>query len=281
MYFYIKLVCLFGLFLLRALAKDIPYDVNYNIIFGNQQVVSFNQGRELQISMDQSSGSGIGSKENYGSGFFHMKIKLPNRDSAGVVIAFYLHSNTYNNDEIDFEFLGNREGKPYSLQTNVFVNGGGNREQRVHLWFDPTAEFHNYKIMWNEHQIVFYVDNIPIRVFKNNENIGVGYPKQPMQLLATIWDGDGWATDGGLTKTNWSFAPFKAYFQDFKIGGCPIINSNTNNCNSQGYWWNQRNYWRLSSSQRKLYDEYRVNYKTYDYCDDMIRYPTPPLECVS
>lgn len=65
-----------------------------------------------------------------------------------------LHSNTYNNDEIDFEFLGNREGKPYSLQTNVFVNGVGSREQRVHLWFDPTAEFHNYKIMWNEHQIV-------------------------------------------------------------------------------------------------------------------------------
>lgn len=56
MYVYIKLVCLFGIFLLRALAKDIPYDVNYNIIFGNQHVVSFNQGRELQISMDKSSG---------------------------------------------------------------------------------------------------------------------------------------------------------------------------------------------------------------------------------
>lgn len=57
MYFYIKLVCLFGLFLVRALDKDVPYDVNYNVIFGNEHVVSFNQGRELQISMDKSSGN--------------------------------------------------------------------------------------------------------------------------------------------------------------------------------------------------------------------------------
>ena len=125
------------------------------------------------------------------------------------------------------------------------------------------------------------MENIPIRVFKNNEKIGVGYPRQPMQLLATIWGGDDWATDGGLTKTNWSFAPFKAYFEDFNIVGCPIIKLNTNNCNSQSYWWNQKIYWRLSITQKKLYEKYRVNYKTYDYCDDRIRYPTPPLECVS
>lgn len=129
----------------------------------------------------------------------------------------------------------------------------------------------------------FYVENIPIRVFKNNENIGVGYPKQPMQVLGTIWDGESWATDGGLTKTNWSFAPFKAHFQDFKIGGCPIINSNNNNnnCNSQNYWWNQRKYWKLSSTLGKIYQEYRAKYKIYDYCDDRARFPIPSPECVT
>ncbi|XP_059298463.1 xyloglucan endotransglucosylase/hydrolase protein 2-like [Lycium ferocissimum] len=286
MYSSIKFVYLFGLLQLIALAsiaKDVPYDVNYKIIYGNQNVVSFNQGRELQISMDKSSGSGFESKVKYGSGFFHMRIKLPDRDSAGVVIAFYLHSNTNNHDEVDFEFLGNREGKSYTLHTNVFTNGEGNREQRMHLWFDPTADFHNYKIMWNDHQIVLFVDNIPIRVFKNNANIGVSYPQQPMQIMATIWDGDSWATDGGNTKTDYSFAPFKAHFQDFNIVGCPIISSNNDAyiCNSQSYWWNQSKYWKLSSKQRKLYEEYRAKYITYDYCDDESRFPTTPPECVS
>jgi xyloglucan:xyloglucosyl transferase len=60
----------------------------------------------------------------------------------------------YTQDELDFEFLGNREGKPIILQTNVITNGDANREQRILFWFDPTADFHDYKILWNQHQIV-------------------------------------------------------------------------------------------------------------------------------
>lgn len=58
-------------------------------------------------------------------------------------------------DELDFEFLGNRQGKPITLQTNVFANGIGNREQRTFLWFDPTTDFHDYRILWNSHQVVY------------------------------------------------------------------------------------------------------------------------------
>jgi xyloglucan:xyloglucosyl transferase len=57
-------------------------------------------------------------------------------------------------DEVDFEFLGDEDGKPITLQTNVFVNGHGSREQRLHLWFDPAADFHDYKILWNPYQLV-------------------------------------------------------------------------------------------------------------------------------
>jgi xyloglucan:xyloglucosyl transferase len=63
-------------------------------------------------------------------------------------------------DEIDIEFLGTTPGKPYTLQTNVYVNGTGDgpiltgRELRFHLWFDPTEDFHTYSILWTPNYIM-------------------------------------------------------------------------------------------------------------------------------
>ncbi|PIN08218.1 Xyloglucan:xyloglucosyl transferase [Handroanthus impetiginosus] len=265
-----------------ARSKNVPFDLNYEVTWGNDHVSILNQESEVQLSMDAQSGAGFGSKLSYGSGFFSMKIKIPNKDSAGVVTAFYLTSNGNNHDELDFEFLGNKEGKPITLQTNVFVNGEGNREQRIHLWFDPTADFHTYKILWNQYQIVFYVDNIPIRVFKNNTNIRVKYPTQSMQVEASLWNGDSWATDGGQTKTDWSNAPFRAHFQGFNIDGCSLLSQSSNNagnCYGSNYWWNERKYWKLDNNQEKEYEKVREKYMNYDYCDDREKHPNISPEC--
>ncbi|KAF5936016.1 hypothetical protein HYC85_027145 [Camellia sinensis] len=113
-------------------------------------------------------------------------IKLPANDFGGVVTAFYLKSE---DSELDFEFLGNRKGKPIRVQTNLFC------------------------------------DEYPIRVFKNNRRDGVGFLTQPMQLMATIWDEDSWATNGGKTKIIWAHAPFISHFRGFAIDECPYDSS--------------------------------------------------------
>lgn len=132
----------------------------------------------------------------------------------------------------------------------------------------------------------FYVDDIPIRVFMNYESIGVDYPSKPMQIEASLWNGESWATDGGQTKINWSYAPFQAHFQGFDINGCPaeaeaVIDNTDQQCYSSDlYWWNSKKFWKLDSTQRRKYDNVRKNYMNYDYCSDRARYPNPPKECL-
>lgn len=59
-------------------------------------------------------------------------------------------------DELDFEFLGNIEGKEWRVQTNVYGNGSVSRgrEERYLLWFDPSREFHQYSILWTVKNIM-------------------------------------------------------------------------------------------------------------------------------
>nr|GMD20352.1 xyloglucan endotransglucosylase/hydrolase protein 31-like [Ipomoea batatas] len=124
---------------------------------------SLDQGT-LSIWLDKAhGGSGFKSLKSYGSGYIGASIKLQPGYTAGVITCLYLsnieqHPNDH--DEIDIEFLGTTPGKPYTLQTNVYMKGsgdGGNiigREVRFNLWFDPTQDFHHYAILWNPSEIM-------------------------------------------------------------------------------------------------------------------------------
>lgn len=127
----------------------------------------------------------------------------------------------------------------------------------------------------------FFIDDIPIRIFKNNGHKGVGYPTKAMQVIVSLWDGSSWATDGGREKVNWSSAPFQAHFQDFNIDGCVSTPDSPNKeCYSQKHWWNTEKHWLLNAQQQKAYDDIRKKFMTYDYCADRNRYPYPPPECI-
>ena len=71
------------------------------------------------------------------------------------------------------------------------------------------ADFYEYLVLWKKRQIVFYVDETPIRVFKNNkQTLGTDYPNsQPVGIFSTIWNGENWATNDGWVKLNWTHAP--------------------------------------------------------------------------
>ncbi|XP_073039426.1 xyloglucan endotransglucosylase protein 2 [Primulina eburnea] len=278
----------YGLFMLISVAfgasprkpVDVPFGRNYIPTWALDHIKYFNGGSQIQLHLDKYTGTGFQSKGSYLFGHFSMHIKMVPGDSAGTVTAFYLSSQSSEHDEIDFEFLGNRTGQPYILQTNVYTGGKGDREQRIFLWFDPTQNYHAYSILWNLYQIVFLVDDVPIRVFKNSRDLGVKFPfDQPMKLYSSLWNADDWATRGGLEKTDWSKAPFVASYKGFHIDGCEA-SVQAKFCDTQGKrWWDQKEFQDLDSYQWRRLRWVHNKYTIYNYCNDRTRYPITPLEC--
>ncbi|PKI71609.1 hypothetical protein CRG98_007932 [Punica granatum] len=258
------------------------FNKDFFVMWSPSHVNTSSDGRTRSLILDKDTGAGFASNEMFLFGQIDMQIKLIPGYSAGTVLAFYLSSDQPNRDEIDFEFLGNVTGQPYILQTNVYSDGFDNREERIYLWFDPTEDFHNYSILWNLHQIVFSVDSIPIRTFRNHADKGVAFPRwQPMSIKATLWNGDSWATRGGKDKVDWSKSPFIVSFANYTIDSC-IWRGNPRFCrsNSPGNWWNWEDFSSLTPIQKRWFKWVRRYHMIYDYCQDNERFQgNLPKEC--
>ncbi|MQM01646.1 hypothetical protein Taro_034405 [Colocasia esculenta] len=280
---------------------------DFDITWGDGRARVLDHGQLLTLSLDRFLGSGFQSKEEYLFGKVDMQIKLVPGNSAGTVAACYvstplcdcyliyrrclvmfhqtgacfvcaqLQSGGPARDEIDFEFLGNLSGEPYTVHTNIYTQGKGEREQQFHLWFDPTGDFHSYSILWNRHHVVsvpsFAVDGIPIRDFKNMARAGVAFPRrQPMRLFCSLWSADEWATRGGLIKTDWSRAPFVASYRGFRVSPCPTPPG----CGAGAAWLGRA----LDPASRRRLRWVRGRHMIYDYCADARRFPQDrPPEC--
>ncbi|KAK7319002.1 hypothetical protein RJT34_03711 [Clitoria ternatea] len=267
---------LFGIVLSTMVGSSVgSFYQDFDLTWGDNRAKIFNGGQLLSLSLDKVSGSGFQSKKEYLFGRIDMQLKLVAGNSAGTVTAYYLSSQGPTHDEIDFEFLGNLSGDPYILHTNIFTQGKGNREQQFYLWFDPTRNFHTYSIIWKPQHIIFLVDNIPIRVFKNAESLGVPFPKnQPMRIYSSLWSADDWATRGGLVKTDWSKAPFTAYYRNFKA---TQLSSSKSSITNSGAEWEANE---LDAYGRRRLRWVQKYFMIYNYCNDLKRFPQGlPAEC--
>ncbi|KQK17341.1 probable xyloglucan endotransglucosylase/hydrolase protein 25 [Brachypodium distachyon] len=275
-------------FTLAAAAAS--FDKEFDITWGDGRGKILNNGELLTLALDRTSGSGFQSKREYLFGKIDMQLKLVPGNSAGTVTAYYLSSQGPTHDEIDFEFLGNVTGEPYTLHTNVFTQGQGNREMQFRLWYDPTKDFHTYSILWNPKHIIFMVDDMPIRDFRNLEGKGIAFPKsQPMRLYSSLWNADDWATQGGRVKTDWSHAPFSASYRGFRADACVVVAAagGKTRCGASvgtegtaavaGDWYNQE----LDLTRQQRMRWVQSNYMIYNYCTDPKRFAqgVPPAEC--
>ncbi|KAL3502893.1 hypothetical protein ACH5RR_037342 [Cinchona calisaya] len=255
-----------------------------NINWGEEKAQILDRGQLVTLTLDQYSGSGFQSKDEYLFGRADMQLKLVPGDSAGTVTAFYLSSLGPGHDEIDFEFLGNVSGEPYIVHTNIYTDGHAGREQQFYLWFDPRQDFHTYSIIWNPQRVIFLVDEFPVRVYTNYESLGVPYPsRKPMRLYSSIWNGDSWATQSGKVKIDWTKAPFTASYRNLKIDAC-VWESTSSTCDSESEstnsspsktWMNQQ----LDEGGKMNLQWVQKNYMVYNYCTDYEFIHGVPLEC--
>ncbi|KAF7091429.1 hypothetical protein CFC21_094010 [Triticum aestivum] len=234
----------------------------------------------LALCLDQTHGSGFHSKEAFLYARFDVDLMLVPDNSAGTVTTLYLMPEDVPwdyHDEVDLEFLGNVTGEPYTLHTNIFANGVGNREEQFRLWFDPAADFHTYSIDWNPKRITILVDGVPIRSFRNKEEHGVAFPTwQKMRLHGSLWNADDWATQGGRVKTDWSEAPFFAHYRNLRVSWCrPSPGVAWCGDEPPGSTWFDRGL--DAAALRRARDAHMI----YDYCKDVQRYRWSglPKEC--
>ncbi|TVU42059.1 hypothetical protein EJB05_08443, partial [Eragrostis curvula] len=228
---------------------------SFDKMWGDIQVFYDSTGHQIMsMTLDRWTTSAFRSKSLYLFGRFDIEIKLVPKDSAGTVTTLYMVTEGpwQYHDEIDLEFLGNTTGEPYTLHTNIYAKGKGGREKQHRLWFDPTQDFNTYSIIWNS----------------------------PHEVVCQHLNADDWATQGGRIKTDWSQAPFTAFFRNYSATACVPYKTAwiCGQGSSDSSWFSQE----LDEDGQQKMQDVDNQYKIYDYCTDSRRFPNGyPQQCGS
>ncbi|KAJ0018186.1 hypothetical protein Pint_10106 [Pistacia integerrima] len=186
-------------------------------------------GKSLSLTLDKTSGSGFRSKREYLFGRIDMELKPFWRLAAGLSLIIYLLKDhimtrltssswgTQVANHILSTLMCTLKGR--GTGSNSFTYGSTQPKN-----FTPILLYGilnaSCKIYFDD-RISFLVDNIPIREYNNEEAIGVPFPsKHLMRVYSSLWGLRPMGNRGGLVKTNWSSAPFTAYYRNFNANAC-------------------------------------------------------------
>lgn len=143
----------------------------------NKDNVSVSDGY-LKITMPKNTfdGGEIYTRELQNYGTFEARMKLPNAPTS--ITGFFLYKAPDYFYEIDIEIYNEPDG---TLLLTTYSDGKKNNAYVGKVNFDPTKDFHDYRIEYDQEQVAFYIDNVLIKSWSD------GFPQEGMHLMLNSW----------------------------------------------------------------------------------------------
>eukprot|EP00850_Spirogloea_muscicola_P021304 SM000244S08539 [mRNA] locus=s244:84430:86656:+ [translate_table: standard] len=186
------------------------------IVYDAGEEADVNLSDPITISMDEEGTGRARSYNQYGPGVtWTGQVKTPSGQTNGVVTTFYLSSleGSRDQDEIDFEFLGNQRNK---VQVNYYVSGEGGHETMIDLDFDTSADFHNYAISYQSNKIIWSIDGDSVH--EVDVSNGQALPSKSVYLYFSVWDASSINNGTWAGTTSWASSPYVASYQRITVG---------------------------------------------------------------
>jgi len=111
---------------------------------------------------------------HYGS--YEIRMKVPARTSS--LTGFFLYKKPDFEQEIDIELMNQPEG---IILFTTYAKGRQTQTKRHILLFDPTLDFHRYRIDYLPGRVSFFIDDQLIQTWTE------GLPSTPMFLMLNSW----------------------------------------------------------------------------------------------
>ena len=153
----------------------------------------------LKVPGGTTGGAEIESRDYYGYGTYRARMRVADAPSA--ITGFFLYSGTNPFSEIDIEVYNDGTGK---VDFVTYVDGQRSNYVNKDFRFDPSADFHNYRIDYNPDSVQFYIDGNLRQTWTE------GVPSTSMKLLVNTWFPEWWDPDPGqepdtarLTRVDW------------------------------------------------------------------------------